>query len=145
MDKLPLRSPGSQTIMYGGYEQELRTMIRNPKDLLSPHWSARSIGFRILAILFWFIVSLALTAAMPGTISRGITRLQLTSLRVALIGFLGAVAIGPGRFFPCVTCPRRSARGRPDGVIVDPDCRAIWAGDDLRRDRSLDTTNLRKE
>ena len=96
MDKLPLRSPGGQTIMYGGYEQELRTMIRNPKDLLSPHWSARSIGFRILAILFWFIVSLALTAAMPGTISRGITRLQLTSLRVALIGFLGAVAIGPG-------------------------------------------------
>jgi hypothetical protein len=96
MDKLPLRSPGGQTIMYGGYEQELRTMIRNPKDLLSPHWSAHSIGFRILAILFWFIVSLALTAAMPGTISRGITRLQLTSLRVALIGFLGAVAIGPG-------------------------------------------------
>ena len=96
MDKLPLRSPGGQTIMYGGYEQELRTMIRNPKDLLSPHWSARSIGLRILAILFWFIVSLALTAAMPGTISRGITRLQLTSLRVALIGFLGAVAIGPG-------------------------------------------------
>src|SRR6185295_7145846 len=64
-------------------------------DKLSLHWSARSIGFRILAILFWFIVSLALTAAMPGTISRGITRLQLTSLRVALIGFLGAVAIGP--------------------------------------------------
>ena len=96
MDKIPLRSPGGQTIMYGGYEQELRTMIRNPKDLLSPHWSARSIGFRILAILFWFIVSLALTAAMPGTISRGITRLQLTSLRVALIGFLGVVAIGPG-------------------------------------------------
>ena len=49
-----------------------------------------------MAILFWFIVSLALTAAMPGTISRGITRLQLTSLRVAIIGFLGSAAIGPG-------------------------------------------------
>ena len=96
MDKVSLRSQGSQTIMYAGYQQELRTMIRNPKDLLVPHWSARSIGFRILAILFWFIVALALTAAMPGTISRGITRLQLTSLRVALIGFLGVVAIGPG-------------------------------------------------
>ena len=96
LDKVPQRSPAAQTIMYAGYEQELRTMIRNPKDLLAPHWSARSIGFRILAILFWFIVSLALTAAMPGTISRGITRLQLTSLRVALIGFLGVVAIGPG-------------------------------------------------
>jgi hypothetical protein len=96
LDKNPNRNPASQTIMYAGYEQELRNLIRNPTDLLSPHWSAAYIGFRILAILFWFIVSLALTAAMPGTISRGIARLQLTSLRVAIIGFLGAVAIGPG-------------------------------------------------
>ena len=95
-DKDPNRDPASQTIMYAGYEQELRDLMRNPKDLLSPRWSAAYIGFRILAILFWFIVSLALTAAMPGTISRGIARLQLTSLRVAIIGFLGAVAIGPG-------------------------------------------------
>src|SRR6185436_5162418 len=95
-DKEPLRTPGAQTIIYSGYEQELRNVMRNPKDLLAPHWSAGYIGFRILALLFWFIVSLALTAAMPGTISRGIARLQLTSLRVALIGFLGALAIGPG-------------------------------------------------
>lgn len=96
LDKDPNRNPASQTIMYAGYEQELRNLMRNPTDLLSPRWSAAYIGFRILAILFWFIVSLALTAAMPGTISRGIARLQLTSLRVGVIGFLGAVAIGPG-------------------------------------------------
>lgn len=95
-DKEPLRSPGAQTIIYTGYEQELRNLMRNPKDLLAPRWSAAYLGFRVLAILFWFIVSLALTAAMPGTISRGIARLQLSSLRVAIIGFLGAVAIGPG-------------------------------------------------
>ena len=95
-DEQPLRGPGAQTIIYSGYELELRNLMRNPKDLLAPHWSAGYIGFRIVAILFWFIVSLALTAAMPGTISRGITRLQLTSLRVAIIGFLGAAAIGPG-------------------------------------------------
>ncbi|MEP6818960.1 MAG: polymer-forming cytoskeletal protein [bacterium] len=96
VDKEPLRRTGGQTIVYSGYEQELRNLMRNPRDLLAPHWSARYIGFRILAILFWFIVSLALTAAMPGTISRGIARLQLTSLRVAIIGFLGAVVVGPG-------------------------------------------------
>lgn len=95
-DKVPNRNPAAQTMMLAGYEQELRNMMRNPKDLFAPHWSARYIGSRILAILFWFIVSLALTAAMPGTISRGVARLQLTSLRVAIIGFLGAVAIGPG-------------------------------------------------
>ncbi len=95
-DKDPLRGQAGQTIVYSGYEQELRNLMRNPKDLLAPHWSAGYVGLRILAILFWFIVSLALTAAMPGTISRGIARLQLTSLRVGIIGFIGAVAVGPG-------------------------------------------------
>jgi len=96
VDEVPLRSAGSQTMMLAGYEQELRNIVRNPQELLAPHWSPRSIGLRILAILFWFIISLAVTAAMPGTISRGIARLQLTSLRVAFIGLLGVVAIGPG-------------------------------------------------
>jgi hypothetical protein len=96
MDKVPNRTPGAQTIMYAGYEQELRRTMRNPKDLLAPHWSAAYIGLRLLAVLFWFIVSLALTAAMPGTISRGIARLQLTLGRVAIIGVVGSLIIGPG-------------------------------------------------
>ena len=96
VDKEPNRKPAAMTLMYAGYEQELRNMMRNPKDLLAPHWSAAYIGFRLLAILFWFIVSLALTAAMPGTISRGMARLQLTSLRVGIIGFLGALVISVG-------------------------------------------------
>lgn len=96
MDKVPNRNPEAQTIMYAGYEQELRNMMRNPKDLLAPRWSAAYIGLRLLAVLFWFIVSLALTATMPGTISRGIARLQLTLGRVAIIGFVGAVIIGAG-------------------------------------------------
>jgi len=96
LDKDPLRSPGAQTIMIAGYEQELRNLMRNPKDLLAPHWSARYIGLRLLVVLFWFIVSLALTAAMPGTISRGIARLQLSLGRVAIIGVIGSLIIGPG-------------------------------------------------
>jgi len=96
VDKEPGRSPGAQTIMYAGYEPELRNLIRNPKDLLAPHWSAGYIGLRLLAVLFWFIVSLALTAAMPGTISRGIARLQLSLGRVAIIGVVGSLIIGPG-------------------------------------------------
>lgn len=95
-DKEPLRGPGTQTIIYTGYEHELRNLMRNPRDLLAPRWSAAYIGLRLLAILFWFIVSLALTAAMPGTISRGIARLQLTLGRVAIIGVVGSLIIGPG-------------------------------------------------
>lgn len=92
----PRRNPASTTIMYAGYEQELRKMIREPSSLLTPHWSPAYLGQRILAVLFWFIVSLALTAASPGSVSRAVTRLQLTTLRVAVIGFLGAVAISLG-------------------------------------------------
>lgn len=96
VDKEPLRNAGAQTIMYAGYEQELRNLMRNPRDLIAPHWTARYIGLRLLAVLFWFIVSLALTAAMPGTISRGIARLQLSLGRVAIIGIVGSLIIGPG-------------------------------------------------
>lgn len=90
------RNPASTTIMYAGYEEELRNIMRAPSGLLTPHWSPSYVGMRLLAILFWFVVSLALTAAMPGTISRGVARLQLTSLRVGVIGLLGALIIAVG-------------------------------------------------
>src|SRR5688572_4227032 len=84
-NQAPNRSASSKTIMFAGYEQELRHMMRNPTDVVAPQWSSSYVGFRILAVLFWFLVSLALTAAMPETISQGITRLQLTNVRVAII------------------------------------------------------------
>lgn len=87
------RNPAAVTIMYAGYQEELRDIMRNPTGLFSPRWSPTYFGTRFLVVLFWFIVSLALTAVMPGTISRGVARLQLTSLRVALIGLIGVVVV----------------------------------------------------
>jgi hypothetical protein len=95
-DQTPNRNPSSFTIMYAGYQEELRNMMRNPTGLLAPRWSSTYVGTRLLSILFWFVVSVALTAAMPGAVSRGIARLQLTSLRVAVIGVLGAIVVGVG-------------------------------------------------
>jgi hypothetical protein len=92
----PGRNPASSTVMYAGYERELREAARNPASVLAPHWSLPSLGMRVLSVLFWFIVSLALTAATPGAISRAAARLQLTSLRVAIIGLLGSVVIAFG-------------------------------------------------
>jgi hypothetical protein len=92
-DSAAQRNPGAKTIMYAGYQQELRDMMRDPSGLLSPRWSPTFVGTRLLVVLFWFIVSLALTAVMPGTISRGVARLQLTSLRVASIGLMGVVVL----------------------------------------------------
>ena len=93
IDAQPNRNSASMTMMYAGYEDGLRRIMRKPSDLLRPHWSPGYFGLRLLAVLFWFVVSLALTAAMPGTISRGMARLQLTTLRVALIGFAGLLVI----------------------------------------------------
>ncbi|MEP6921002.1 MAG: hypothetical protein ABI967_07745 [bacterium] len=104
-DQVPKRSASSSTIMYAGYEQELRNMIRNPTELVSPHWSATYVGLRILAVLFWFIVSLLLTGLMPKTISSGVARLHLTIGRVAVIGFVGAAIIGAGIPFSLLHLP----------------------------------------
>lgn len=87
------RNSDAVTIMYAGYQEELRDLMRNPTGLFSPRWSPTYFGTRFLVVLFWFIVSLALTAVMPGTISRGVARLQLTSLRVAVIGLIGLVVV----------------------------------------------------
>jgi ferredoxin len=93
----PCRNPARATVMYAGYEDELRQLARDPvSTILTPHWTPAALGMRVLAVLFWFIVSLALTAATPGAISRAATRLHLTSLRVAVIGCLGAVVISFG-------------------------------------------------
>ncbi len=104
-DQSPNR--GSETtIVYAGYEQELRRMMRNPTELVAPRWSAGYVGMRILAVLFWFVVSLILTTVMPGIISEGVARLHLTTLRVAVIGFLGAAIIGVGVPFSLHYLPR---------------------------------------
>jgi hypothetical protein len=95
-DAPPNRKPQAMTIMYAGYQQELRDMMRNPTGLFSPHWTPTYLGTRLLVVLFWFLVSMAFTAAMPGTISRGVARLQLTSLRVAAIGLIGVVVLFGG-------------------------------------------------
>jgi len=92
----PDRDPKSVTIMYAGYEDQLRHVMREPFSVLHPQLSAVFFGTRLLAVLIWFVFALALTAVMPNTISRAVTRLQLTSVRVALIGLIGAVAITLG-------------------------------------------------
>ena len=92
----PDRDPKSITIMYAGYEDQLRQVMRDPFSLLHPQLSAVFLGTRFLAVLIWFVISIALVAVMPNTIGRAVTRLQLTSVRVALIGFLGSIAITAG-------------------------------------------------
>jgi hypothetical protein len=90
------RNPAAKTMMYAGYQQELRDMMRNPTGLFTPRWTPTYFGTRLLVVLFWFIISLAFTAAMPGTISRGVARLRTTGLRVAAIGLISVVVLFGG-------------------------------------------------
>lgn len=99
------RDPKSVTIMYAGYEDQLKQLMREPFGFLRPQFSAVFFGIRLLAILFWFVIAVAMTAAMPNTVSRAVARLQLTSLRVAIIGLLGSVAITIGVFLCLLVLP----------------------------------------
>jgi hypothetical protein len=101
----PGRDPKSVTIMYAGYEDQLRHVMREPFSLLRPQLTPVFFGVRLLAILFWFIIALALTAAMPNTVSRAMARLQLTSLRVAVIGLLGSIVVTAGVFLALLVLP----------------------------------------
>jgi hypothetical protein len=101
----PGRDPQSVTIMYAGYEDQLRQVMREPFSVLRPQFSAVFFGTRLLAILVWFIISLALTAVMPNTVSRAVARLQFASLRVAIIGLVGSVVVTLGVFVGLLVLP----------------------------------------
>ena len=83
----PLREPGKETIMFGAFEDELRDVAQNPTLIFSPSLSVSFFAQRLLSLLFWFIVSLGLTTIAPGAVSRAVTRLQLSSLKVGAVGF----------------------------------------------------------
>ncbi len=90
----PLREEGRETVMYAGYEEEIRDMAQNPSSLFSPHYSWAFVAQRILSVLFWFVLSLGLTTIAPGAVSRAIARFQLSTLKIVAIGvaaFLGTI------------------------------------------------------
>ena len=82
----PLREEGRETVMYAGYEEELRDLSQNPASLFAPHFSLAFVTQRLLSVLFWFVVSLGLATIAPGAVSRAIARFQLSTLKVIAIG-----------------------------------------------------------
>jgi hypothetical protein len=82
----PLRNANKETIMYAGYEEELRNLTQDPTQIFSPRLSWSFLAWRLVSIFFWFIVSLLFTTIAPGAISRSVARLQLSSLKVVGIG-----------------------------------------------------------
>jgi hypothetical protein len=101
----PLREPGRETIMFAGYEEEIRGLAQNPTSLLSPSLSPAFFAQRLFSVLFWFVVSLGLATIAPGAVSRAIARFQLSTVKVVAIGaaaFMATtiVVIGSAYFLP---------------------------------------------
>jgi hypothetical protein len=109
---IPLREAGRETVMYAGYEEEIRDLAQNPSSLFSPHFTLTFLAWRILSVLFWFVLSLALTTLAPGAVSRAIARFQLSTLKV--------IAIGAGAFLLTTVAVIGSSGVLPDplGVIL---------------------------
>ena len=89
----PLRTEGRQTIIIAGYEDELKELVQNPSEIFAPSFSLTFFGLRVLALLFWFLVSMAFATIAPGAVSRAITRLRLSSLKVVGIGFFSLLFV----------------------------------------------------
>lgn len=87
----PLREPGKETIMVGIWEDELRGIAQNPKQLLAPELTWSFLAQRLLLALFWFVISVVLTTIAPGAVGRAVARIQLSTLKVAGFGSLAFV------------------------------------------------------
>ena len=92
----PLRNEGKETVMYAGYEDELRHLAQNPSQIFAPSFSLTFLAQRVLSILFWFVVSLALTTMAPGAVSRSVARFNLSTLKVVGLGFTGLLLTSIG-------------------------------------------------
>lgn len=101
----PLREEGRETVMIAVYEQELKELVQDPASLFAPALSVAFVAGRILAILFWFVVTFGLTTLAPGAVGRAVARFQLSTLKVVAIGVavfvaITAGAIGSMKFLP---------------------------------------------
>lgn len=94
--KNPLRTEGKETVMYAGYEEELRNLMQNPSQIFAPSWTWSFVTQRVMLLLFWFVISLVLTTIAPGAVSRAVARFQLSTLKVVAFGMLGFVALTIG-------------------------------------------------
>lgn len=87
----PLRNAEKETIVFAGYENELREMMQNPAQIFAPQFSWSFLAQRLLSVLFWFVVSLGLTTLAPGAVSRAVARFHLSPAKIIGFGVLAGL------------------------------------------------------
>ena len=88
----PLREQGKETVMFGVFEDELRSFGQNPSQIFSPSFSVGFLIQRLVLALFWFLISIVITTIAPGAVSRAVARINLNTLKVSALG-AGALII----------------------------------------------------
>lgn len=89
----PLRNADKETIMYAGYEEELRNITQNPTQIFSPQLTWTFLIQRLLSVIFWFLATLAVTTIAPGAVSRAVARLQLSTLKIVGLGMFSFIVV----------------------------------------------------
>lgn len=92
----PNRNPSRETVVYAGYEDEIREMVLNPASLLSPPLSWSFLAQRLLSVIFWLILTVGINTIAPGAVSRAVSRARIAPLRVFALGISGFVAVTIG-------------------------------------------------
>lgn len=101
----PGRNPGKETLVYAGYEKELREFSRDPTRIFAPELTPGFFALRLFNLLLWFGIAFLITLISPGAVSRAMTRLRVSKLKVFGIGALAFLVINLGfilsfQFFP---------------------------------------------
>lgn len=86
-DETPNRGTEGQTIIYAGYEEELRRMAKNPAEIFSISFSWDFAAQRVFSVLFWFLLSLFFTTVASEAVSKAVTNLILFPARTFWKGF----------------------------------------------------------
>lgn len=89
--RAPLRNAEKETIVFAVYEEQFRNMAQNPSQIFAPSLTVGFLAQRVLLVLFWFVISLALTTIAPGAVGRAVARFQLSALKVFAFGSVGFV------------------------------------------------------
>ena len=85
----PRRDAAKETVIIGIFEEELRDFAQNPTAVFSPALTWSFLAQRIVSVLFWFVLSFALTTISPGAVSRAVARFQLSALKILGFGLAG--------------------------------------------------------
>lgn len=92
----PKRTPGRETLVYAGYEEEIRELVLNPSSILSPDFTWSFVAQRFLSLLFWFILSMGITTVAPGAVGRAVAAFRMSPLKVTALGISGFLVVSVG-------------------------------------------------